>query len=49
MRVIFPESSYEPVIIGLFGFIGYTHLYAPNLDRNYEDLLLDDFVDLTDV
>ena len=30
------EASYEKAIIQLFEQMGYTHVYAPNIDRDYK-------------
>lgn len=37
----FTESTYEQAVIELFEQMGYTHLYAPELERDYESPLLD--------
>ena len=37
----FTEATYEQAIIELFEQMGYTHLYAPELERDYESPLLD--------
>ncbi|MDR0909814.1 MAG: type I restriction endonuclease subunit R [Spirochaetaceae bacterium] len=42
---IFDESSYENAIIELLVGLGYTHLYGPDVDRDYHNpLLMDIFV-----
>ena len=41
----FSEASYENSIIELFGNLGYTHIYGPDLNRTeqqYHDPLMDD-------
>ena len=42
MPTIFTEATFEQAIIELFESMGYTHLYAPDLDRDYADPLLGD-------
>ena len=43
MPAIFTESTFEQAIIELFENMGYTHIYAPDLDRaDYTRPLLDD-------
>ena len=37
----FTEDTYEQAIIELFENMGYDHLYAPNVDRDYTSPLLD--------
>ena len=37
----FTESTYEQDVIELFEQMGYTHLYAPDMERDYESPLLD--------
>lgn len=37
----FFESTYEQAIIELFQNMGYTHIYAPDFDRDYHSPLLD--------
>ena len=37
----FTESTYEQAVIELFEQMGYTHLYAPDMERDYESPLLD--------
>ena len=32
----YTEASYENAIIQLFEEMGYTHVYAPNLERDYK-------------
>lgn len=41
MPSLFTEDTYEQAIIELFENMGYDHLYAPDLDRDYSSLLLD--------
>ena len=38
---LFTEDTYEQAIIELFENMGYDHLYAPDLDRDYTSPLLD--------
>ena len=42
MPGLFTEDTYEHAIIELFENMGYTHLYAPDLDRDYTSPFLDD-------
>lgn len=39
--MLFTEDMYEQAIIELFENMGYEHLYAPDLDRDYSSPLLD--------
>lgn len=41
MSAIFTEDTYEQAIIELFENMGYEHLYAPDLERDYSSPLLD--------
>ena len=41
MSAIFTEYTYEQAIIELFENMGYEHLYAPDLERDYSSSLLD--------
>ena len=41
MPNLFTEDTYEQAIIELFENMGYDHLYAPDLDRDYSSPLLD--------
>ena len=41
MPGFFTEDTYEQAVIELFEHMGYTHLYAPDLDRDYTSPLLD--------
>lgn len=41
MPNLFTENTYEQAIIELFKNMGYEHLYAPDLDRDYTSPLLD--------
>lgn len=41
MPGLFTEDTYEQAIIELFENMGYEHLYAPDLDRDYTSPLLD--------
>lgn len=40
--MMFSESTFEQAIIELFENMGYTHIYAPDMDRDYTSPLLDD-------
>ena len=42
MPAIFTEATYEQAIVELFESMGYTHLYAPDLERDYANPLLED-------
>ena len=42
MPTIFTEATFEQAVIELFESMGYTHLYAPDLERDYADPLLED-------
>ena len=44
MPSLFTEDTYEQAIIELFENMGYDHLYAPELDRDYSSPLLDDLL-----
>lgn len=37
----FTESTYENAVIQLFESMGYTHIYAPDMERDYSSPLLD--------
>lgn len=39
--MVFTEDTFEQAVIELFVNMGYTHLYAPDLDRDYDSPLLD--------
>ena len=39
MPCLFTEDTYEQAIIELFENMGYDHLYAPDLERDYSCLL----------
>ncbi len=41
MPNLFTEDTYEQAIIELFENMGYDHIYAPDLDRDYTSPLLD--------
>ena len=41
MPNIFTEDTYEQAIIELFENMGYDHLYAPDMNRDYSSPLLD--------
>ncbi len=41
MSSLFTEDTFEQAVIELFETMGYTHLYAPDLERDYESPLLD--------
>lgn len=40
--MFFTEDTFEQAIIELFENMGYAHIYAPNLERDYSSPLLDD-------
>ena len=43
MSAIFTEDTFEQAVIELFETMGYTHIYAPDLDRaDYTRPLLDE-------
>lgn len=42
MNKYFTEATFEQAVIELFESMGYTHLYAPDLERDYADPLLGD-------
>ena len=41
MPSLYTEDTYEQAIIELFENMGYDHLYAPDMDRDYSSPLLD--------
>lgn len=41
MLGLFTEDTYEQAIIELFQTMGYSHIYAPDMDRDYSSALLD--------
>ena len=41
MSSMFTEDTYEQAIIQLFEQMGYAHIYAPDMDRDYSSPLLD--------
>ena len=41
MQNLFTEDTYEQAIIELLEGMGYDHIYAPDLDRDYYSPLLD--------
>ena len=41
MPSLFTEDTYEQAIIELFENMGYDHIYAPDMDRDYSSPLLD--------
>ena len=41
MPSLFTEDTYEQAIIELFQNMGYDHLYAPDMERDYSSPLLD--------
>ena len=41
MPNLFTEDTYEQAIIELFENMGYEHLYAPDLERDYSSPFLD--------
>lgn len=42
MPNLFNEDTYEQAIIELFEEMGYSHLYAPDVERDYTSPLLED-------
>lgn len=42
MTTYFTETNYEQAIIELFQNMGYSHLYGPNLERDYSSPVLED-------
>ena len=40
----FTEDMFEQAVIELFENMGYTHIYAPDMDRDYSSPLLDDIL-----
>ena len=42
MPGLFTEDTYEQAIIELFENMGYDHLYAPDMERDYTSPFLDD-------
>ena len=41
MPSLFTEDTFEQAVIELFEHMGYTHIYAPDMDRDYTSPLLD--------
>ena len=41
MPSFFTEDTFEQAVIELFEHMGYTHIYAPDMDRDYTSPLLD--------
>ena len=41
MPSLFTEDTFEQAVIELFEHMGYGHIYAPNMDRDYTSPLLD--------
>ena len=35
MPSLFTEDTFEQAVIELFEHMGYTHIYAPDMDRDY--------------
>ena len=42
MSIFFTEANYENAIIELFQEIGYHHIYAPNIERDFNSPLYED-------
>lgn len=42
MATYFTEADYEKSVIELFQNLGYSHIYAPELDRDYSIPFLED-------
>jgi len=40
--MVFNEDTYEQAVVSLFAGMGYTHIYAPDLERDYSRPLMDD-------
>ena len=43
--MIFTEDTFEQAVIEIFENMGYTHIYAPDMDRDYSSPLLDDVLE----
>lgn len=43
--MIFTEDTFEQAVIEIFENMGYTHIYAPDMDRDYSSPLLDDILE----
>ena len=41
MPSLFTEDTFEQAVIELFENMGYSHIYAPDMDRDYSSPLLD--------
>ena len=41
MPSLFTEDTFEQAVIELFENMGYGHIYAPDMDRDYSSPLLD--------
>lgn len=41
MATYFTETNYEQAIIELFQNMGYSHIYGPNLERDYTSPILE--------
>ena len=41
MPSLFTEDTYEQAVVELFEHMGYTHIYAPDMDRDYTSPLLE--------
>ena len=41
MTSLFTEDTYERAIVELFEHMGYMHIYAPDMDRDYTSPLLE--------
>ena len=44
MPSFFTEDTFEQAVIELFERMGYSHIYAPDMDRDYTSPLLDDIL-----
>ena len=42
MSIFFTEANYENAIIELFQEMGYHHIYAPNIERDFNSPLYED-------
>ena len=45
MSIVFTEASYENSIIELFQEMGYTHVYGPDVERDFKSPLYDDVLE----
>jgi len=45
MSIVYTEASYENSIIELFQNMGYTHVYGPDIERDFKSPLYDDILE----